>query len=177
MWQIIDDENMKNNPKDIIEKWINEVPLSEMPSADDLHVDDISSDYRHPSTWVLAARNSLNLTLNLLKEDKLPYGVALSLRLRDTQRPIGFTLESIEDLQEEVHDYQPPSLFLLLPETVVPSHDLIKISPKDIIGLDIGDALVMYSETIDEDDEYIRFLGVWCPGQLKLLEKDMRLVL
>ena len=176
MWQIIDDENMKNNPKDIIEKWINEVPLSEMPSADDLHVDDISSDYRHPSTWVLAARESLNLTLETLKAKNLPYGVALGLRLRDTQRPIGFTLKTISDLQDEM-DYQPPSLFLLLPETVIPSHELIKISPKDIIGLDIEDALVTYSETFEEDDEYIRFLGVWCPGQLKLLEKDMRLVL
>jgi hypothetical protein len=176
VWQIIDDENMKNNPKDIIEKWINEVPLSEMPSADDLHVDDISSDYRHPSTWVLAARESLNLTLETLKAKNLPYGVALSLSLRDTQQPIGFTLKTISDLQDEM-DYQPPSLFLLLPETVIPSHELIEISPKDIIGLDIEDALVTYSETFEEDDEYIRFLGVWCPGQLKLLKKDMRLVL
>jgi hypothetical protein len=130
----------------------------------DLHIDAVSKKYRHPSTWSSAVGESLKVALETLQAEKLPIGISVSIRLRDSPTPTGLIIKTPEDLQAELDDHQSPSLYLFPKDKAVPLIHLVDgVVGRDILGYDIPGALVTYNEGVDEDGQYTRFLSIWCP--------------
>ena len=92
----------------------------ERTSADDLHVDMVSPEYRTRPTWVAGAAECLKLATEIMTADGLPCGLMLNVRLRDRVKPVGFALRNADNVSRELDDYQPPSLFLLTTQSQNP---------------------------------------------------------
>jgi len=103
--------------------------------------------------------------MEVLRAERVPFGVSVSFRLRDAHTPTGLTINTPEGLQAELSDYQSPSLYLVPNVEAIPvRHVASGVAASDIVGCDTPGAVVTYCETLDEEGECTRFLSVWCPA-------------
>jgi len=83
---------------------------------DDLHVDQIDSDWKAPKSWISAALESFELAVGIRNEIAAALSVVLAFSLQSGESPLGVNFNNAEELRHNFH-VTPPSLYLLRPGT------------------------------------------------------------
>jgi len=104
---------MKSHIHEVITKWLEESHRRKAYLRfDDLHIDEISSNFKTKSKWLSGGRDCLTEATNIRDRLKIPLCVALAYPLQSGKNPRGMNFDSSEKLMTEF-SHTSPSLYLV----------------------------------------------------------------
>lgn len=96
-----------------IEAWAVEVIRHQrIDDFDDLHVDEISEEFRARDTWIAASEQCLELGARLMEQYSGEYAIVVGMSLTANDRPVGIRVDELDALGAEL-DGSPPSLYVV----------------------------------------------------------------
>lgn len=78
---------------------------------DDLHIDKISSEWKHKDRWISGGLEALRIAIGLRDRHQLPFTVGLGFSLESGHQRGGIDFQTKEELFARL-DWSPPSLYL-----------------------------------------------------------------
>ena len=145
----------------VIRNWLRAFATSTERNRDDLHVDQINSEFKNPRRWSEAGVQCLHLAFDAVQSENLPVTVAMEFFLAASQEPTGYSGGRVQDLR---FSWTPPALTVFRPDAV-PWRQSDAFTPVEAdTGLPEGVVgRVLYQEWFDESEgDYDRRL--WLVG-------------
>jgi len=164
-------QTLKINPltririKKKIEKWL-QITICQDKGylrCDDIHIDQISKIFSKRERWILGAEYCLRVATEINSSKKLPFTILAAISLRYGEKPFGINFKNFEELEKELDEYTPPSLyaFPVEGERKFFNSKMLRI---EFLNFYPNDYRILYSECKDSiEEEFSRTL--W-------LEKD-----
>lgn len=96
-----------------IETWAAEVIRHHrIDDFDDLHLDEISEEFRARDTWIAASEQCLELGARVMTQFPGEYAIVVGISLTSNDGPVGIRVDGLDALGTEL-DWSPPSLYVV----------------------------------------------------------------
>jgi len=120
---------------------------------EDLHVDDMDSEYRRRDRWIDGAIAGLNAAAKVRDLRQAPFTVAAGFALLSNPQRVGLSAQVLRDVQREF-DFSPPSLYVFerKHEPWLTDEDFVEWNGQMYAG-DAGPTHAYLREWYDEDEE------------------------
>lgn len=136
----------------VIEKWMTEtVKDDSWKTHNDIHIDDISSKFKEPDTWINGGIECLKKAIAIRDNFKFHFVIELFVELQSDKFPIGINFTNPRDLINEFRD-TPPSLYIF-EENYGGWLDNIRKNKEVVLKkFNLPDVKCYYSEILKDDD-------------------------
>lgn len=125
---------------------------------DDLHIDQISKFFSKRERWILSVEFCLRVATEINNSKKLPFKILAAISLRYGEKPFGINFKNVDELERELDDYTPPSLYAFPIEGEKKFSDS-GMSRIEFLNLYLGNYRILYSECKSStEEEYSRTL-------------------
>lgn len=143
--------------KQTIEKWLTEtINQSLWTKNNDLHINEISSKYKKPNSWILGGIECLETAISIRDRLRVHFLIQLFVELKSEVKPIGVNFTSLKELENELTT-TPPSLYLYQYNET--ENEILKKGQK-VSFKEFGQKNfeIYYFETLKDYPEYFRSL-------------------
>lgn len=144
--------------KRAIAEWVLRVAADKSyRSFNDLHVDEIASNWKRRDRWIDAAVETLNVAAQVRNQANLPFTVAVGFSLISNPSRFGVSARVLRDLLPEL-EFSPPSLYLF-PRNEEPwtTDDDFQLWTGTVFAGEAGAPAAYFREWYDkEEDQYHR---------------------
>jgi len=101
-----------NRREERIRNWMLEaISKGGIERYDDLHIDQIDSQWKQRSTWVTAALTAYKVAVSVRETLRLSVSVALAFSLTDAEEDSAEAFQTVQEFERQL-DWSPPSLYL-----------------------------------------------------------------